>query len=187
MGTRRLARRIRAGTPLIEKIRATHPEYKILLTFFSPSGYEVRKNYDGADCVTYLPFDTPRNVRWFLDAVKPKMAIFVKYEIWRNYLHELHERNIPTYLISAVFRPDQFFFKHPGAWYGMWLKWYHRIFVQDERSRELLKTIGINDVEVSGDTRFDRVSQIRVNAKEIPELASFTGRDRNEKSVKAVR
>lgn len=148
------------GRPLIEKIRAERPGFKILLTFFSPSGYEVRNNYAGADCVCYLPFDTPARVKKFLDLSHPEMAVFVKYEIWRNYLHELYERKIPTYLISAAFRPDQFFFKHPGSWYGLWFRWYTRIFVQDERSRELLERIHIHNVDVCGDTRFDRVAEI---------------------------
>ncbi len=164
------------GRPLIEKIRASHPEFKILLTFFSPSGYEVRNHYEGADCVCYLPFDTPARVRRFIDTVRPEMAIFVKYEIWRNYLHELYARGIPTYLISAAFRPDQYFFRHRGSWYGMWLKWYTRIFVQDRRSRELLESIHVHNVEVCGDTRFDRVSQIRAMRKKIPELQAFTRR-----------
>lgn len=162
------------GRPLMEKIRREHPEYKILLTFFSPSGYEVRSNYGGADCVCYLPFDTPSRVRRFLDMAHPEIAIFVKYEIWRNYLHELYERRIPTYLISAAFRPDQYFFRHPGSWYGLWLRWYTRIFVQDDRSRQLLGGIGIHNVEVCGDTRFDRVTAIRALRREIPELQAFT-------------
>lgn len=162
------------GRPIIEKIRTEHPEYKILLTFFSPSGFEVRKDYVGAHCVCYLPFDTPRRVRKFLNMVNPEKAIFVKYEIWRNYLHELYERQIPTYLISAAFRPDQQFFRHGGSWYGLWLKWYTHIFVQDERSRELLESIRVTNVSVTGDTRFDRVAQIRRNRKEIPELQAFT-------------
>lgn len=163
------------GRPLIEMIRAHRPEYKILLTFFSPSGYEVRKKYAGADCVCYLPFDTPHRVRKFLDLAHPDMAVFVKYEIWRNYLHELKERGIPTYLISAVFRPEQFFFKHPGSWYGDCLHWYRHIYVQDERSRQLLSGLGIENVSVYGDTRFDRVADIRAGRKEIPELAAFRG------------
>lgn len=164
------------GRPLIEKIKERYPEYKVLLTFFSPSGYEVRKDYPGADCVCYLPFDTPGRVRRFLYKVNPEIAIFVKYEFWRNYLHELWRRQIPTYLISAVFRPDQFFFKKRSAWYGHWLKWYTRIFVQDERSRSLLGKIGIDNVEVTGDTRFDRVTDILQGRKDIPELELFTGR-----------
>ena len=169
------------GRPLIEKIKKKHPEYKILLTFFSPSGYEVRKNYAGADCVCYLPFDTPGRVRRFLYKVNPEIAIFVKYEFWRNYLHELWRRQIPTYLVSAVFRPDQFFFKRRSAWYGHWLKWYTKIFVQDRRSKELLESIGVTNVEVAGDTRFDRVTDILNARKDIPELDSFVGR-RGEES-----
>lgn len=161
------------GRPLIEHIRKVRPELKILLTFFSPSGYEVRKNYAGADCVCYLPFDTPRRVKKFLYKVNPEMAIFVKYEFWRNYLHELWRRQIPTYLISAVFRPDQFFFKKCSAWYGHWLRWYTYIFVQDARSKELLNSIGVTNVEVCGDTRFDRVTDILNARKVIPELESF--------------
>lgn len=161
------------GRPIIEKLRRERPEYKVILTFFSPSGYEVRKNYAGADCVCYLPFDTPGRVRRFLDKVKPEVAIFVKYEFWRNYLHELWQRQVPTYLVSAVFRPDQFFFKRRSAWYGLWLKWYTRIFVQDERSRRLLAGIGVDAVDVCGDTRFDRVADIRAARKEIPLLAQF--------------
>lgn len=162
------------GRPLIEKIRKERPGYKILLTFFSPSGYEVRKNYAGADCVCYLPFDTPGRVRKFIDMAHPEIAIFVKYEIWRNYLHELYARGIPSYLISAAFRPDQYFFKHPGSWYGLWFRWYSHIYVQDERSRNLLAGIHIHNVDVCGDTRFDRVSEIRASHKEIPELQAFT-------------
>ena len=168
------------GRPLIEKIRKSHPEFKILLTFFSPSGYEVRKNYAGADCVCYLPFDTPGRVRKFLYRVNPEIAIFVKYEFWRNYLHELWNRQIPTYLISAVFRPDQSFFKKRSAWYAHWLKWYTKIFVQDEGSRKLLAGIGIDNVEVTGDTRFDRVTDIMNARKEIPELDSFVGKKGTE-------
>ncbi|MDE6717136.1 MAG: 3-deoxy-D-manno-octulosonic acid transferase [Muribaculaceae bacterium] len=164
------------GRPLIEKIKRERPEYKILLTFFSPSGYEVRKNYELADCVCYLPFDTPGRVRRFLYKVNPEMAIFVKYEFWRNYLEELYRRQIPTYLISAVFRPDQFFFKKRSAWYSYWLRWYTRIFVQNDESRRLLEGIGVRNVEVFGDTRFDRVADIRSKGREIPLLQRFTRR-----------
>lgn len=162
------------GRPLIERIRKDNPEYKILLTFFSPSGYEVRKNYAGADCVCYLPFDTPVRVYRFLELVKPEMAIFVKYEIWRNYLAELSRRKIPTYLISAAFRPSQKFFKKSFSWYGDWLRWFKTIFVQNEESRRLLHGIGIDNVEVTGDTRFDQVANIRATRKPIPELETFT-------------
>lgn len=171
------------GRPLMEKIRREHPEYKILLTFFSPSGYEVRKDYPGADCVCYLPFDTPLRVKKFLDTVHPEKAIFVKYEIWRNYLHALYYRQIPTYLISAAFRPDQHFFKRSGAWYGLWLKWYTHIFVQDERSKQLLERIRVTNVDVTGDTRFDRVADIRASRKEIPELEAFTRRSEADRPV----
>ncbi|MBD5329008.1 MAG: 3-deoxy-D-manno-octulosonic acid transferase [Bacteroides sp.] len=164
------------GRPLIEKLKKERPEYKVVLTFFSPSGYEVRKNYDLADCVCYLPFDTPERVRRFLNRVNPQMAIFVKYEFWRNYLEELNRRRIPTYLISAVFRSDQFFFKKCSAWYSNWLRWYTRIFVQNEDSRRLLAGIGIDCVDVCGDTRFDRVADIRSKVREIPLLQRFTRR-----------
>ena len=169
------------GRPLIERLKRERPEYKILLTFFSPSGYEVRKDFPLADCVCYLPFDTPGNVRKFLDKTNPEKAIFVKYEIWRNYLEELNRRGIPTYLISAVFRPDQKFFRKSCAWYGRWLGWFSRIFVQDSRSAQLLAGIGIADAVVAGDTRFDRVSAIRSQGKEIAELKRFKA-PRNGKS-----
>lgn len=164
------------GRPLIEKIKRERPELKVLLTFFSPSGYEVRKDYPGADCVCYLPFDTPSQVKKFLYKVNPEIAVFVKYEFWRNYLHELWRRQIPVYLISAVFRADQFFFKKRSAWYGQWLRWYTRIFVQDENSRRLLEKINVTNVEVAGDTRFDRVTDIMAGCREIPELDAFVGK-----------
>ncbi len=165
------------GRPMIERLRREHPEYKILLTFFSPSGYEVRKDYAGADCVTYLPFDTPGRVKRFLDIVRPEMAIFVKYEIWRNYLRQLWTRQVPTYLISAVFRPDQAFFRKRSAWYRYWLRWYTRIYVQDERSRRLLEEAGIKGSVVAGDTRFDRVTDIKNATREFPIVARFRDSD----------
>lgn len=171
------------GRPIIETLRREHPEYKILLTFFSPSGYEVRKNYAGADCVCYLPWDTPKRVKRFLDKVNPEIAIFVKYEFWRNYLHELWQRQVPTYLVSAAFRPDQAFFKKSHAWYALWLRWYTRILVQDERSKKLLASINITNVDVCGDTRFDRVADIRANRKPIPLLEEFTNQSDPERSL----
>lgn len=171
------------GRPLIEKIRREQPDIKILLTFFSPSGYEVRKDYAGADCVCYLPFDTPGRVRRFLDIVRPEKAIFVKYEIWRNYLQELYRRSVPTYLISAAFRPDQWFFCRGSAWYGLWLKWYTRIFVQDRRSKDLLASIRVDNVDVAGDTRFDRVTDIRNASRRIPELERFARRDASDRPL----
>ena len=162
--------------PLIEKIKREKPDSQILLTFFSPSGYEVRKDFEGADCVTYLPFDTPGSVRKFLDLVKPEIAIFVKYEIWRNYLYELSTRDIPAYLMCAAFREDQKFFSRRYRSYGRWLGKFRRIFVQDAGSRELLEGIGIRDVDVLGDTRFDRVAHVRENRKRIEEIERFKSR-----------
>lgn len=153
------------GRPLIERLKREHPELRIILTFFSPSGYEVRKNYKEADIVAYLPIDTPRNVSRFLDIVRPEMAIFVKYEFWLNYLKELRRREIPTYLISGIFRPDQLFFKSYGGFYRNALRTFRRLYVQDERSRRLLDGIGITDVTVAGDTRFDRVTDIMRGVK----------------------
>ncbi len=161
------------GRPLMERIRSRHPHIKIILTFFSPSGYEVRKNFAGADVVCYLPYDTPLNVSKFLQTVKPEMAVFIKYEFWRNYLSALCKRGIPTYLVSAVFRPEQLFFKKRGKWYRDWLSKFNKIFVQDERSLNLLKGIGYNNVTVAGDTRFDRVIEIKNCKKEIPILEEF--------------
>lgn len=162
------------GRPLIEMLREKAPEYKILLTFFSPSGYEVRKNYDLADVVCYLPFDKPANVRGFLDIVRPIAAIFIKYEFWRNYLYELNKRGIPTYIISAVFRTNQLFFKKIGKPYANLLQCFDFLYLQDEKSNELLNGIGITNTLVCGDTRFDRVSDIRSNGKQIPVLEDFT-------------
>lgn len=165
------------GRPLIERIRAARPDHKIVLSFFSPSGYEVRKNYAGADAVVYLPFDLPANVRKFLDAVRPSVAIFIKYEFWRNYLHELARRNVPTYLVSAVFRPDQAFFRRRSAWYRNWLRLYTHIFVQDERSRRLLADAGVSQVTVAGDTRFDRVTDICRSRRHLPVVEAFASGD----------
>ena len=161
------------GRPLIEKIRAKYPDYRILLTFFSPSGYEVRKNYRGADIVCYLPFDKPRDVRKFLDLVNPCMAFFIKYEFWKNYLDELHKRRIPVYSVSSIFRRGQIFFKWYGGTYRNVLRNFDHIFVQNERSKRYLAKIGINRVTVVGDTRFDRVLQIREEAKDLPLVELF--------------
>lgn len=161
------------GRPLIEKIRAKYPDYRILLTFFSPSGYEVRKNYRGADIVCYLPFDKPRNVKKFLDLVNPCMAFFIKYEFWRNYLDELHKRRTPVYSVSSIFRRGQIFFKWYGGTYRNVLRNFDHIFVQNERSKRYLSKIGINKVTVVGDTRFDRVLQIRDEAKDLPLVELF--------------
>ena len=162
------------GRPLIEHLRETHPEYKILLTFFSPSGYEVRKNYEEADIICYLPLDTIRNARRFLRAVKPVMAFFIKYEFWYNYLHILQHRGIPTYSVSSIFRPDQIFFQWYGRQYGRVLKCFTHFFVQNMESKALLAKLGITDVDVVGDTRFDRVLQIKEASKQLPIVEQFT-------------
>jgi 3-deoxy-D-manno-octulosonic-acid transferase len=157
----------------MEQLRKDHPEYKILLTFFSPSGYEVRKNYEGADIITYLPLDTITNARRFLRTVRPVMAFFIKYEFWYNYLHILKHRNIPVYSVSSIFRPDQVFFKWYGRQYGRVLNCFTHFFVQNEVSKELLAKIGITNVDVVGDTRFDRVLQIKEAAKQLPVVEAF--------------
>ena len=161
------------GRPLMEELRREHPEYKILLTFFSPSGYEVRKNYAGADIITYLPLDTITNARRFLRAVRPVMAYFIKYEFWYNYLHILKHRGVPVYSVSSIFRPDQVFFKWYGRQYGKVLNCFTHFFVQNEVSKELLAKIGIKNVTIVGDTRFDRVLQIKEAAKQLPIVEAF--------------
>lgn len=161
------------GRPLMERIRRDHPEYKILLTFFSPSGYEVRKNYAGADVICYLPFDTPRNVRRFLKLAHPCMAFFIKYEFWQNYLKGLQRRGVPTYSVSSIFRKNQVFFRWYGGRYYKVLTRFTHLFVQNEVSRELLATLGIHNVTVVGDTRFDRVIEIFEQAKQLPLVEAF--------------
>lgn len=145
------------GRPLLERIRKEHPDVRLLLTFFSPSGYEVRSGYTGVDCVTYLPFDTPTNAQLFIDIVRPKAAFFVKYDFWGNILGQLSRRGIPTYLVSGIFRPEQPFFHSWGGTFRKMLRCYTTLFVQDDRSIELLRGIGITKVVKVGDTRFDRV------------------------------
>ena len=162
------------GRPLMEQLRRDHPEYKILLTFFSPSGYEVRKNYEGADIITYLPLDTVTNARRFLRTIRPVMAFFIKYEFWFNYLHILKHRGVPVYSVSSIFRPEQVFFKWYGRQYGRVLKCFTRFYVQNEVSRQLLQKIGIDRVTVVGDTRFDRVQQIQQQAKVLPIVEAFS-------------
>lgn len=163
------------GRPLIERLRREQPARKILLTFFSPSGYEVRKNYAGADLVCYLPFDTPRNARRFVRAARPEAAFFIKYEFWWNYLDELHKAGIPLYSVSSIFRERQIFFRWYGVWYRRALRRFDRFFVQDEASRALLTAIGIGQVTVAGDTRFDRVIDIMEAAKPLPKVERFVG------------
>jgi len=161
------------GRPLMEQLRQNHPEYKILLTFFSPSGYEVRKNYAGADIICYLPLDTITNARRFLRTIRPVMAFFIKYEFWYNYLHILKHRGVPVYSVSSIFRPGQIFFRWYGHQYGRVLKCFTHFFVQNEISKELLATIGITNVSIVGDTRFDRVLQIKAAAKQLPIVEAF--------------
>lgn len=161
------------GRPMIERLRREHPEKPILLSFFSPSGFEVRKNYPFVDAVVYLPFDTPKRVRRFLDAARPSMAIFIKYEFWGNYIHELRRRGIPTYIISSIFRPGQRFFRSIGGMFRKMLRCFDRLYVQDERSRRLLKVIGVENVTVAGDTRFDRVTDVMRSTVDIPGFPGF--------------
>ncbi len=165
------------GRPLIEAIRNHLPEYRIVLTFFSPSGYEVRKNYDQADVVSYLPLDTIKNARTFLRMVQPEKAFFIKYEYWYFYINELRKKGIPLYIVSAIFRDDQQFFKDSswGKWYRQMLHKTTHFFIQDEKSARLLQSIGIENYTITGDTRFDRVAAIAKSAREIPIIEKFRG------------
>jgi 3-deoxy-D-manno-octulosonic-acid transferase len=166
------------GRPVIEAIKEGMPEYKIIITFFSPSGYEIRKNYDHADCISYLPSDTPANAAKFIDLVKPELVIFVKYEFWNNYISALYTNNIPLYLISGIFRPGQHFFKWYGSFFRNMLRKFKIIFVQDQVSFDLLSDIGIEKVALAGDTRFDRVVQIAGTARKITQLDQFRGNEK---------
>ncbi len=161
------------GRPVIEEFRVKHPDFKILVTFFSPSGYEVRKDYSGANLIYYLPIDTWNNARRFVQIVHPEVVFFVKYEFWYFMLTRLKREGVKLYLISALFRPDQLFFKRYGTWYRKMLRCFTHIFVQNEQSETLLLSIGFSHVSVSGDTRFDRVHQIASKAKEISLINTF--------------
>ncbi|MBD1398490.1 3-deoxy-D-manno-octulosonic acid transferase [Pontibacter sp. JH31] len=161
------------GRPVIEAFREEFPGYKVVLTFFSPSGYEVRKNYAGADYIFYLPLDSHGNANRFLDIVKPKLAVFVKYEFWHYYLQALQERAIPVLSISAIFRPDQVFFKPYGGFNRNILQRFTHIYTQNETSLKLLKGIGIEKASIAGDTRFDRVLQTAASVKAIPVVEAF--------------
>ncbi|GHB68998.1 3-deoxy-D-manno-octulosonic acid transferase [Persicitalea jodogahamensis] len=165
------------GRPVMEAFRARYPDYFIFLTFFSPSGYEVRKNYAGADFVTYLPIDTPGNARRLVGLLRPRVAFFIKYEFWYNYLRELRLSGAVILSFSAIFRPDQLFFKSYGRFYTELLRYFDHILVQNDESARLLGSIGISSVTVAGDTRFDRVRQIADAARDLPEIAAFV---RNE-------
>ena len=166
------------GRPMIEKLRAEHPEYRVVLTFFSPSGYRPARNYQQADIVCYLPFDTKRNVKRFIDLVNPKMVFFIKYEFWMNFLDELSKRKIKTYSVSSIFRKEQTFFKPWGGRYRLALHSFDHLFVQNERSRDLLKDINVTNVSVVGDTRFDRVIKILEQERQLPLVEAFAQGDR---------
>ncbi len=166
------------GRPVIERLRKEFPQHRILLTFFSPSGYEVRKNYAGADYVFYLPFDTPSNAKKWVEVTKPKLAIFVKYEFWFNYTEVLRKANIPLISISAIFRPDQTFFKPYGGFFRRILRNFTHFFVQNESSHKLLTSIGLNQVTLAGDTRFDRVYEITSSKEVIAVAEKFKSNDR---------
>lgn len=166
------------GRPMIEKLRAEHPEYRVVLTFFSPSGYRPARNYQQADIVCYLPFDTKRNVKRFIDLVNPKMVFFIKYEFWMNFLDELSKRKIKTYSVSSIFRKEQTFFKPWGGRYRLALHSFDHLFVQNERSRDLLKDINVTNVSVVGDTRFDRVIKILEQERQLPLVEAFAEGDR---------
>ena len=161
------------GRPVIEEIKKEYPKHQILVTFFSPSGYEVRKNYELADVVCYLPLDTIANVKNFIKLVRPSIAIFIKYEIWPNYLIELKKQNIPTLLVSGIFRENQIFFKSYGSWMRKSLKAFTSFFVQDETSKNLLNNIGIDEVNIAGDTRFDRVQKLVEANEKLPFVNDF--------------
>lgn len=163
------------GRPLMEHLRREHPDKKILLTFFSPSGYEVCKNYAGADVVCYLPFDTPLNAQKFVKLARPEAAYFIKYEFWRNYIEVLHRNGVPAYSVSSIFRPNQVFFRWYGRGYARMLHKLTHLYVQNEESRHLLLKIGVKQVTVVGDTRFDRVIDIRNAAKPLPLVERFAG------------
>lgn len=163
------------GRPIIEEIRRQHPEYKILLTFFSPSGYEIRKNYAGADYIFYLPIDTRRNVRQILDIAHPEIVIFVKYEFWLNMLSELRRRQIRTFIVSSIFRRNSVFFRPYGGAWRTALETFEVLFVQNEESKELLADLGFDNVAVTGDTRFDRVAEIARSARKVELIERFKG------------
>ena len=161
------------GRPVIESFKGKYPNYKILLTFFSPSGYEIRKGFKGANYIYYLPIDTIKNAEKFVRIINPEFAIFIKYEFWYNYLHRLYKKNIPAFFISTIFRKEQYFFKWYGRWFRRRLKKINYFFVQNKESMQLLNSIGIKDAVVSGDTRFDRVYAIKKQVKQFPLIKNF--------------
>ena len=162
------------GRPVLELLKNRFPHYEIVLSFFSPSGYEIRKNYPLADHVIYLPLDTPKNAQKLIETINPALVIWVKYEYWFHYLTKLKSKNIPVMLVSGIFRKSQPFFKFYGGFWKKILKCFHIIYVQDEASIKLLYDIGITNTAISGDTRFDRVCAIATENKDLPEIAAFT-------------
>lgn len=162
------------GRPVIEKYKESNPNAKILLTFFSPSGFEVRKDYSGADYIFYLPPDFPSYARKFMDIVNPQKAFFIKYEFWYHYLKELKKRNVPTYIFSTIFRSNQLFFKPWGSFHKRMLSAFTHLFVQNEESKKLLNSIGLENVSIAGDTRFDRVYSIATGSKTLPQVEDFS-------------
>lgn len=163
------------GRPLIERCRIENPGRPILLTFFSPSGYEVRRRFAGADRVVYLPPDLPSSVSAFLDYWDPAVAVFVKYEVWQNFFRALYKRGVPVFMVSAIFRPEQVYFKPWGKWFRGALRRVDKIFTQDDRSVEMLRSIGIENAEAAGDTRFDRVATVAATAGPVVEVENFIG------------
>lgn len=170
------------GRPVIEKFKSLFPTFEILITFYSPSGYEIRKNYAQADYVFYLPIDSRANAKKFVDLVNPELAVFIKYEFWHFYLSELKKRKIPVISVSSIFRSEQVFFKGYGGFYRQILSFFDHFFVQDSNSKQLLEEIGIKDVTVSGDTRFDRVHALAQNNKTVPHIEQF----KNQKPVMVI-
>lgn len=165
------------GRPIIEKLKNNYSKHKIVLTFFSPSGFEVQKKYKGVDVVCYLPLDSKENAKRFIELVHPEIAIFVKYEFWPNFLRQLNNRNIKTLLVAGIFRKEQLFFKPYGSWMRKPLKAFSHFFVQDENSKTMLETIGFQNTSISGDTRFDRVAQITNQENSLPFMDTFKGTD----------
>jgi 3-deoxy-D-manno-octulosonic-acid transferase len=166
------------GRPVIERIKSEEPEIRVLLTFFSPSGYEIRKNYPMADYIFYLPADSPRNARRFVEKVRPDYVIIIKYEFWNNYISNLHRYKIPVFLVSGIFRKKQVFFCWYGTFFRKVLRKFTHIFVQNKESFELLKGIGLSSITLAGDTRFDRVKQITTLAKDLPLIEKFRGNEK---------
>lgn len=171
--------------PLIEKIKEIYPSKKIVLSFFSPTGYEIRKNYEYADIVMYLPADIPSNVFYFIETINPVAIIFIKYEFWYNYINYIHKKNIPLYLVSAIFRQSHIFFKFYGKWFRKHLKFFTKIMVQDNFSKKILNKYGINNVTICGDTRFDRVKHISQNHSSGEKLKKVEAFCKNELTIVA--